>query len=153
MPRITLTLDSDEQYKRWLEELNKAGHGQSRWICSMVDRSLENPHDFSAALEIQELREENNELKERIKLLEMALEKERSEKFKLEHQPREGPAKKNVVAEILRRGGSWTQRQLLEAIGVDPVDMEAMQVIRHQLNLLVDAGFVEEFIGGWRWIQ
>lgn len=86
MPQITLTLESDEQYKCWLAELNKAGHGQSKWICAMVEQTLANPVDMWAAQEVQHLREENNNLKE-IRRLELALEKERSSRFKLEHRP------------------------------------------------------------------
>lgn len=56
------------------------------------------------------------------------------------------------VAAILRQGGHWTQRQLLEALGVDPTDYEAMQIVRKQLDVLVDAEFIAETAKGWRWI-
>jgi hypothetical protein len=152
MPRITLTLENDEQYTRWLAEVNKAGHGQSKWICAMVERSLENPQDFSAAQEIQNLREEINKLKTEKELFLTALQKERSERFKLESRPKlEGQSLS--VAKILRHGGHWTQRQLLEALGIDPVDVEAMQIVRQQLETLVDAGFVRESLGSWRWME
>jgi hypothetical protein len=152
MPRITLTLENDEQYTRWLAEVNKAGHGQSKWICAMVERALENPKDFGAAQEIQNLREEINKLKTEKELLLTALQKERSERFKLESRPKlEGQSLS--VAKILRRGGNWTQREILEALRVDPVDVEAMQIVRHQLETLVDAGFVMEKLGNWSWTE
>lgn len=151
MPRLTLTLESDEQYIHWLEEINKAVNGQSKWICAMVERSLENPKDFSAAKEIQNLREENNKLKAEKEMLEIALEKERSLVFKLQAKSI-GDQKLNV-AEVLRRGGHWNQRELMEALHINPTDMEAMQIVRKQLEILDDSGFIEEKSKGWRWVK
>ena len=150
MLRLTLTLESDEQYHRWLDEINAVGEGQSRWICAMVEHALANPQDFGTALELQRLREEINELKAEKKLLEVALQKERSEIFKLKAQPTSGETKLNIAA-ILMQGGHWSQRELLEALQIDPVDIDALQIVRRQLDLLQDAGFVEDTGRGWKW--
>jgi hypothetical protein len=149
-PRITLTLQSDEQRHKWFEEINAYGQGMSHWICAMVERGRSSPRDFNAARELQKVREECNKLRIKNQLLLTSLQKERSESFKLRARPSLEGEKLNV-APILRQGGHWSQRQLMEALQIDPVDIEALQIVRRQLEVLQDAGFVEETGSGWRW--
>jgi regulator of replication initiation timing len=152
--RLTLCLESKTQYLSWLADINAFGQGQSHWICAMVERARSSTQDFSAAKELQKVREENNKLRIENQLLLTSLQKEKSKNFKLQVRPATiGEGEKLNVAPILRQGGHWSQRQLMESLQIDPVDIEALQIVRRQLEVLQDAGFIEDTGSGWRWIK
>lgn len=139
-PRVTLTLESDKQYKEWLAEILASGHGQSRWIRGMVELGRSSPRDHSISLELQRVREERNKLALENELLLNSLQKERAESFKLRSARRTMDEDERLdVAPLLKQGGRWTHRQ------------NVIKIIGKQLDVLKRAGFVEENGSGWRW--
>jgi hypothetical protein len=55
------------------------------------------------------------------------------------------------IIEALRNGGTWSDRELLKELEVDPRDVDAIKLVTIQLQHLQDYNLVEESPYGWKW--
>jgi len=56
------------------------------------------------------------------------------------------------LIELLRKGGSYTQEQILAHLNIDPLDTDLVKAISRQLEALEGYCLVEYKGRGWRWI-
>ena len=56
------------------------------------------------------------------------------------------------LLDLLRQKRTWPNRALLDELGVDSSNIEAIQIITRQLQTLQDLSLVKESAQGWRWI-
>jgi hypothetical protein len=52
---------------------------------------------------------------------------------------------------VLKRGGTFNERELLEEIGVDRGDIDLVKAVNRQLEALEDYNLVVFTSKGWRW--
>ena len=140
----------------WEEHAKAAGLTLSEFILETVEAHLRDknrtPRNSPVFVDdIQKLREEN-------KLRHIALERAETELFRLKHniflQPElrgESAFSKDLV-EVLQRGGTWSAHDLLQAMGINPRDAEAIQIVSRQLRNLHSLGVLSEGSRGWRWV-
>jgi hypothetical protein len=158
---LTLYFPSVEYKNEWSEEALKAKMPLSTWIFSMVDAKLSEAAKPRPDLhrEIDANREELANLRRAIREKDAALEKYETELYTLRHRGYlsygMGPGKGIWDAELihlLQSGKVWRSSDLLQALGIDPKNSEAMAILANQLRALQDMGLVAEDPQGWRWL-
>ena len=55
------------------------------------------------------------------------------------------------LIELLRKGETLTEEEILDKLGVDPSETEYVKAISRQLEILEEYGLVEFTGRGWRW--
>ena len=102
------------------------------------------------------LQAENRKLKRDLEKEEARLRELETENFKLKHVSLlDETGRKDFspkLIEVLRSGGTWPGRDLLNELEVNPDDFIVIQMITKQLQVLQDWGVVKESARGWRWI-
>ncbi len=101
--------------------------------------------------ELKRLREENRLLKRLCENLDNELKRYRAQPFLEEAFEGVRRFDKDLI-ELLRRGGSFTQEQILAHLGIDPSDTDLVRALGRQLEALEAYGLVEYEGRGWKWI-
>ena len=100
--------------------------------------------------ELNALRSENRLLKRLVENLDKELRRYRAEPFLEEGFVGVRRFDKDLI-ELLRRGGTYSQDEILAYLNIDPSDAELVKAIDRQLETL-EAYDLVEFTGrGWRW--
>ncbi len=135
----------------------------SKWIFETVEASVDQAEapkpDHDIAKDLEMLQSENRDLRRHLKESENLLERRETELFKLRHESFADPLFRGhregaeALIEVLRRGGTRSNEDLLRELNVNPKDRDAMQVLLGQLHALQDYGLVAETAKGWRWVR
>jgi hypothetical protein len=147
-------LPSEEFLAKWSTQAEQAGLSLSKWICEVVEAYEGQNIDPALIRDQNKLRDEVRELKRSLEEKDATIKRLEGELFKLRHA---GPAfgghidEKIIVA--LKRGGLWPGQELLKELGIDPHDVEAIQIITEQLQVLQDFGLAKETARGWAWLK
>jgi len=104
----------------------------------------------SAEEELKKLRKENRLLKRLVENLDNELKRYRAQSFLQETFKGVKRFEKDLI-ELLRRGGSYTEEEILAHLNIDPSDMELIKAVDRQLEALEAYGLVEYRGRGWRW--
>lgn len=152
---------SQADRERWRKLAKKAKMSFTDWIYSMVEaRLVEESEDALAAADQKiSLQAENRQLRRELQNSEARISDLETEIFKLRNQlfsspmpTKLGDIDKKLMA-ALRSGGTWANREILQELGVDANDIEAIEIVTKQLQSLQDLKLVKESARGWRWIS
>lgn len=153
-------LPSEKDLENWKEQAKAAGISLNRYIYEMVERGRQEFQPRTDLIkEISDLREENQELKEELKLKSLVLEKYETELFKFRHESFLKPEFQGIqhysdeLVSLLKKGRTHSGQEILRSLKIDPNDSEAVSLVHRQLQVLQDFKLIEEGISGWRWIK
>ena len=160
---INVYLPSEAVKLQWEEDAKKAGIPLSRFVFEAVEAfrasKKETPRsDFIK--ELAEAKEELQKLRSELKLKNLLLEKLEGEVYKARYdsfkevEMGEGTRRHDEdLIKVLRGRKSVEGYAILQELGVDPRDTEAVKLVNNQLESLRRFGLVEETGTGWRWIK
>jgi small-conductance mechanosensitive channel len=142
--------------ERWRKNATKSKMPLTGWIYSMVEAKLTEESEESRTAQAVSTLAENRHLRRELQKSEARINDLETELFKLKDQrfaADQGRASidESLVA-VLRKGGTWSNTEILGELGVDPHDIEAISLLTRQLQLLQDVKLVKESAWGWRWI-
>lgn len=133
----------------------------AKWIFSMVEEKLAEASRPRPDLhrEVEANREELATLRRAVRDKDAVLAKYETELYNIRHwrfqsyptAAGNGRWDRELVR-ILRTGRTWRDQALLDAMGIDPKNSEAMSILSHQLQALQDMGLIVEDPAGWRWL-
>jgi len=161
---IYVYLPSLEMAEDWKRRAERAGVSVSRFVVERVEDSIrreEGEEGYlsraelvkrlrSAEEELKRLREENRLLKRLVENLDNELKRYRAQPFLQETFEGVRRFDRDLI-ELLRRGGSYTEEEILAHLNIDPSDMELIKAVDRQLEALEAYGLVEYRGRGWRW--
>jgi predicted RNase H-like nuclease (RuvC/YqgF family) len=161
---IYVYLPSLEMVEDWKRRAEKAGVSVSKFVIERVEDSIrreEGEEGYlsraelvkrlrSAEEELKKLREENRLLKRLAENLDNELKRYRAQPFLQEAFEGVRRFDRDLV-ELLRRGGSYTEEEILAHLNIEPSDVELVKAVDRQLEALEAYGLVEYRGRGWRW--
>jgi predicted nuclease with TOPRIM domain len=159
--RWEIYFPSEEFLEKWKERAKAARMPLSKWIFETVEAHMDGDMITAQELarDLETLRDQNRSLRRELDNAKAELERQRTESFKLKNEILLQPVPQGVVqlneriVEILKSGGTWSSQDLLKELDVNPSDIEAIQIVTHQLQMLQDFDLVSEGTrGGWKWI-
>jgi predicted RNase H-like nuclease (RuvC/YqgF family) len=148
----------------WKRRAEKAGVSVSKFVIERVEDSIrreEGEEGYlsraelvkrlrSAEEELKKLREENRLLKRLVENLDNELKRYRAQPFLQEAFEGVRRFDRDLI-ELLRRGGSYTEEEILAHLNIEPSDAELVKAVDRQLEALEAYGLVEYRGRGWRW--
>lgn len=147
---------SRKDKERWRRLAREAKMPLSRWIYWMVEARIDEVSDGASSPDLVKIQSENRRLRRELEKSESRIRELETELFKYRNQyfattrgigefdPR--------LLEALRSGGTWGNREILDELGINPSDADAIQIVSKQLELLHDLGLVKNTNMGWRWV-
>jgi len=161
---IYVYLPSLEMVEDWKRRAERAGVSISKFVVERVEDSIrreEGEEGYlsraelvkrlrSAEEELKRLREENRLLKRLVENLDNELKRYRAQPFLQEAFEGVRRFDRDLV-ELLRRGGSYTEEEILAHLNIEPSDVELVKAVDRQLEALEAYGLVEYRGRGWRW--
>ena len=161
---IYVYLPSLEMVEDWKQRAEKSGVSISKFVIERVEESIRRGEGeegyLSRAELIKKLRDAEEELKKarnENRLLKKLAENLDNELRRYRAQPFLEEAFKGVrrfdrdIIELLRRGGSYPQEQVLAHLNIDPSDTDLVKAVNKQLEALEGYGLLEYKGRGWRW--
>jgi len=161
---IYVYLPSLEMAKEWKQRAKKGSVSISKFVIERVEGSIRREEGEEGYLgraelikklrdaeeDLKKVRNENRLLKKLAENLDNELRRYRAQPF-LE-EAFEGVRKfdKDLV-EMLRKGGSYTQEDILVHLNIDPSDSDLVKAVTKQLEALEGYGLLEYKGRGWRW--
>ncbi|RKY67788.1 MAG: hypothetical protein DRQ24_12430 [Candidatus Latescibacterota bacterium] len=160
---IYVYLPSLEMVEDWKERARRAGVSISKFVMERVEDSIRREgeegylsrlelikHLKNAEEELKRLRNENRLLKRLVDNLDNELRRYRASSFTEEGF--EGARRfDRELVELLRKGGSYRDEEILVHLNIDPSDAELVRAVAKQLEILEAYGLVEYVGRGWRW--
>ena len=158
--RWEIYFPSEKFLKKWKDRAKASGMPLSKWIFEIVEAHMEEDTITSQELarDQETLRDQNRNLRRELENVRADLERQKTEVFKLKNEVLLQPVPQGVVqlneriVNILKSGGSWSSQALLKELDVNANDIEAIQIVTHQLQMLQDFDLVSEGARGWKWI-
>ncbi len=166
---LYIYLPSIEMVEEWKRLAYKEKLSISKFITENVENSLKQREDYSKehgytskaelVKQIKELKKESSNLKKENEVLKKAyerlddeLKRYRMEPF-LEEEFRGVRGYEEKVIGLFKSSEGKTVRsdEILESIGVNPREREAVKATNRQLESLERYGLLEVVPGGWRW--
>ncbi|MDG6978790.1 MAG: hypothetical protein JRN58_06890 [Nitrososphaerota archaeon] len=162
---IYVYLPSAEMIEDWKSRAEKAGMSISKFVIDRVEDSLKREEGeeerYLSRLELvkklkeagegnKKLGEENRLLKKLVENLDKELKRYRMKPYAEEGFEGKRSFDKNLI-ELLRKGGSHSQEELLAHLDVDPADTEMIKAVSTELEALEGYSLVEYSGRGWRW--
>ena len=161
---IYVYLPSLEMVEDWKQRAEKGGVSISKFVIERVEESIRREEGeegyLSRAELIKKLRDAEEELKKarnENRLLKKLAENLDNELRRYRAQPFLEEAFEGVrrfdrdIIELLRRGGSYPQEQVLAHLNIDPSDTDLVKAVNKQLEALEGYGLLEYKGRGWRW--
>lgn len=158
--RWEIYFPSEEFLEKWKERAKAAKMPLSKWIFETVEAHMD--EDTITAQELardqETLRDQNRNLRRELDNAKAELERQKTEAFKLKNEALLQPVPQGVVqlneriVNILKSGGIWSSQDLLKELDVNASDIDAIQIVTHQLQMLQDFDLVSEGARGWKWI-
>ncbi|MEM1661110.1 MAG: hypothetical protein QXR17_08265 [Candidatus Bathyarchaeia archaeon] len=161
---VYVYLPSVEMVEDWRRRAERAGVSISRFVVERVEDSIwreEGEEGYlsraelvkrlrSAEEELKRLRGENRLLKRLVENLDSELKRYRAQPFLQETFEGVRKFDKDLI-DLLRKGRSYTQEEILAALNIDPSDVDLVRAVDRQLEALEAYGLVEYKGRGWRW--
>ncbi len=161
---IYVYLPSTEMVEDWKSKAEKAGISISKFVTDRVEDSLkkdEGEEGYLSRIELvkklrateedgKKLSEENRLLKRLVENLDKELKRYRTRPFAEEDFEGKRSFDRDLI-DLLRKGGSRSQEEMLAHLNVDPSDMEMVKAVSKQLEALEGYSLVEYSGRGWRW--
>jgi predicted RNase H-like nuclease (RuvC/YqgF family) len=161
---IYVYLPSLQMVEDWKRRAERAGVSVSRFVVERVEDSIrreEGEEGYlsraelvkrlrSAEEELKKLREENRLLKRLVENLDNELKRYRAQPFLQEAFEGVRRFDRDLI-ELLRRGGSYTEEEILANLNIDSSDVELVKAVGKQLEALEAYGLVEYRGRSWRW--
>jgi len=161
---IYVYLPSLGMVEDWKRRAEKAGVSTSKFVIERVEESIRREEGeegyLSRAELIKRLRDAEEELKKvksENRLLKKLAENLDNELRRYRAQPFLEEAFEGVrrfdrdLIELLRRGGSYTEEQILTHLNIDPSDTDLVKAVSKQLEALEGYGLLEYKGRGWKW--
>jgi hypothetical protein len=161
---IYVYLPSLEMVEDWKRRAEKAGVSISKFVIERVEESIRREEGeegyLSRAELIKRLRDAEEELKKvksENRLLKKLAENLDNELRRYRAQPFLEEAFEGVrrfdrdLIELLRKGGSYTEEQILTHLNIDPSDTDLVKAVSKQLEALEGYGLLEYKGRGWKW--
>ncbi|MEM2864612.1 MAG: hypothetical protein QW569_05055 [Candidatus Bathyarchaeia archaeon] len=148
----------------WKRKAEKAGVSLSKFIIDRVEDSIRCDEGEEGYLtrvelikrvkaledELRRLREENRLLKRLVENLDNELKRYRAQPFLEETFEGVRRFDKELI-ELLKKGGTYSEEDILTHLGIDASDAELVKAVSRQLEALEAYGLVEYKGRGWRW--
>jgi hypothetical protein len=160
---VDVYLPSEAVKHQWEEDAKKAGIPLSKFVFEAVESfraSIKEKPRSDLIKELSDIKEEAQKLRTELKMKNLLLEKLESDVYKARYdsfkevQMDEGTRRHDEdLIKALRRGKPLDGYTILNELGVDPRDTEAVKLVNNQLESLRRFGLVEETAEGWRWIK
>ena len=160
---VYVYLPSEEFVEEWKKHAERAKKSLSRFIFEIVedylrkceDKGFESRLDLIKKLrsleeEVKQLRDENRMLRKLVENLEKELRRYRAQPFLEPHFEGIRRFDRDLI-ELLRKGETLNEEEILDRLGVDPSETEYVKAISKQLEILEEYGLVEFTGRGWRW--
>jgi len=161
---IYVYLPSLEMVEDWKLRAEKGGVSISKFVIERVEESIRREEGEEGYLsraelvkkvrdaeeELKKVRNENRLLKKLAENLDNELRRYRAQPFLEESFEGVRKFDKDLV-ELLRKGGSCTQEEILSHLNIDPSDKDLVKAISKQLEALEGYGLLEYRGRGWRW--
>jgi hypothetical protein len=160
---VDVYLPSQDVKQQWEEEAKNAGIPLSKFVFEAVEAfrtsKKETPRsDFIK--ELAEAKEELQKLRNELKMKNLLLEKLESDVYKARYDSfkevrmDEGTRRHDEdLIKALRRGKPLDGFSILNELGIDPRDTDAVKLVNNQLESLRRLGLVQEIAEGWRWVK
>jgi len=153
-----------EMVEDWKRRAEKAGVSLSKFVIERVEESIRREEGAEGYLsraelikrlrdaeeELKKLRNENRLLKKLAENLDNELKRYRAQPFLEEAFEGVRRFDKDLI-ELLKKGGSYTQEQILAHLNIDPSDVKLVKAVDKQLETLEAYGLVEYKGRGWKW--
>jgi hypothetical protein len=160
---VDVYLPSEKSKHEWEEEAKNAGLPMSKFVFEAVEAfraSKDETPKSDMVRELAEAKEEIQKLRSELKMKTLLLEKLEADVYKARYasfqevQMGEGTRRHDEeLIKVLRRGKAVEGYALLNELGIDPRDTEAVKLVNNQLESLRRFGLVEETANGWKWIK
>jgi hypothetical protein len=160
---IDVYLPSEEAKREWEEEAKKAGLPLSKFAFEAVEAFRAAKDDtprHEMVKELAEAKEEVQKLRSELKMKNLLLEKLESDVYKARYanfqevQMGDGTRRHDEeLIKVLKRGKAMEGYAILNDLGINPSDTEAVKLVNNQLESLRRFGLVEETANGWRWVK
>ncbi|MEM3752707.1 MAG: hypothetical protein QXM65_07165 [Candidatus Bathyarchaeia archaeon] len=161
---VYVYLPSLEMVEDWKRRAEKSGVSISKFVIERVEESIrreEGEESYvsraelvkrlrNAEEELKKLRDENRLLKRLAENLDNELKRYRAQPFLEETFEGIRRFDKDLI-ELLRKGGSYTQENILSHLNIDPSDADLVNAVSKQLEALEAYGLVEYKGRGWKW--
>jgi len=161
---IYVYLPSLEMVKDWKQRAEKGGVSISKFVLERVEEAVrreEGEDGYVGRAElIEKLRDAEEELKKvrnENRLLKKLAENLDNELKRYRAQPFLEAAFEGVrrfdrdLIELLKKGGSYTQEEILSHLNIDPSDSDLLKAVSIQLEALEGYGLLEYKGRGWKW--
>jgi hypothetical protein len=169
---IWVYLPSIEQKERWQKFAEQSGVSLSKWVIETVEEAIR-PSEELDWKPREDLEEEIEGLKNEVAGLRGGLRQQKIIREKLERELRRYRAEPFLVPnfegvrrydkeliELLRSSRSldgkpkaMTDVEILQYLGIDPTEEDAVKAVSVQLGNLEAYGIVKSTPKGWRWIE
>lgn len=164
---IYVYLPSHDMVRRWKRLADKQGTSISKFVIEHVESSLHKEEGlksgFKARAEllkrVEELGEENAELKKEVRMLRLAMDKLEEELRGYRAKPFAAKEYRGMrgferkLGELLMSRKRIRGEEIFDLLGIDPRDREVTKAVYEQLKLLEAFGFVKAVADGWRWVK
>lgn len=161
--RIDVYADSLDRKARWTELADEADQSLSKFVQHCVEYAIERGGPDYAELgqesqQIQELEQELRELRKEIKQKDIVIETLESETRKMRVKPFldddfEGTRSYDQeLIEVLQESDRVTGGDILNRLGIEPMETELVQGVNRQLEQLEEYGLVQSTAQGWVWV-
>ena len=162
---IYVYLPSTKMAGDWKSRAEKAGISISKFVMDRVEDSLKREEGeeegYLSRIELikklkaaeedrKKTSEENRLLKRLVENLDRELKRYRTRPFAEEGFEGRRSFDKELI-DLLRKGGSHSQEDILAHLNVDPSDAEMVKAVSRQLQALEAYALVEYSGRGWRW--
>jgi hypothetical protein len=162
---VYVYLPSFEMAKEWKSGAKKAGVSVSKFVIDRVEDSIQREESEEVGYlsrlqlmkrlddsedELKKLRDENRLFKKLAENLDSELKKYRAKPFVEEGFQGKREFDRELV-ELLRKGGSLSNEEVLVKLGVEPTEADLVKAVGKQLEVLEQYDLVEYTGRGWRW--
>jgi hypothetical protein len=159
---IWLYCRSKAQKDQWQALAEKADTPLSAWCASIIEERIAEEDGLiprhKIAKELESLKAENKAIREDLRQKEIVLQRYEAELRRYRAEPFQSdqfagvrPYSKELV-EILKARGHVGSYQILELLGIEPGEAEAIKAVSKQLEELEKFNLIKADGKGWQWI-
>lgn len=147
----------ENQKKRWEEKAKREKMSRSSFIREAVEFYIKQADAPQVPREAILLREENQKLKEELELRVMAQEKAETDLFRTQNSVFLGELRGKIhlddsLVSLLRTRPFWKASQILDELGLNSRDADAIRIVGKQLQILAAVGVISETGRCWKWV-
>jgi len=159
---IWLYCRSKAQKDEWQALAGKVNTPLSVWCTSIIEERIAEDEDHrprhKIVKELESLKADNKALRDDLRQKEVVLQRYEAELRRYRAEPFQAEAFKGVrtfskeLVDILKARGSVGSYQILELLGINPGEAEAIKAVSKQLEELEMFNLVKADGKGWQWI-